>query len=214
MTINIIRGQNQIGGSIIEVKSDTTRLILDAGLELDDTDAEAPEVEGLFQGKPSCDAVLISHYHGDHIGLLEKVLPGIPIYMGAGAFSVSNAARGYLGKPLYEADGFFESGKPFVIGDITVTPYLCDHSAFDSYMIYLSCKGKTALYTGDFRANGRKSFSSLLHRLPHADTLITEGTTLTRERREPHGGRSGTGCSQGHTGDGRTGVRFDGCYKY
>mgnify|MGYP001290717858 CR=1 FL=1 len=184
MTINIIRGQNQIGGSIIEVKSDTTRLILDAGLELDDTDAEAPEVEGLFQGKPSCDAVLISHYHGDHIGLLEKVLPGIPIYMGAGAFSVSNAARGYLGKPLYEADGFFESGKPFVIGDITVTPYLCDHSAFDSYMIYLSCKGKTALYTGDFRANGRKSFSSLLHRLPHADTLITEGTTLTRERGE------------------------------
>lgn len=180
MTINIIRGQNQIGGSIIEVKSDTTRLILDAGLELDDADADAPAVDGLFQGKPSCDAVLISHYHGDHIGLLEKVLPGIPIYMGYGAFCVSNAAREYLGKPLYEADGFFEPGKHFLIGDITVTPYLCDHSAYDSYMIHLSCGGKTVLYTGDFRANGRKNFSSLLRRLPHSDTLITEGTTLTR----------------------------------
>lgn len=181
MTITIIRGQNQIGGSIIEVTSDRTRLILDTGLELDDTDSEAPCVDGLFQGKADCDAVLISHYHGDHIGLLEKVLPEIPVYMGMRAFNVTNAARKYLGKPLYEADEFFESGKSFVKGDITVTPFLCDHSAYDSYMIHLSCGEETVLYTGDFRANGRKSFSSLLRRLPHADTLIIEGTTLTRE---------------------------------
>ena len=36
MKINIFRGQNQIGGSIIEVASDTTRIILDAGSELEE----------------------------------------------------------------------------------------------------------------------------------------------------------------------------------
>ena len=38
MKIKIWRGQNQIGGSIIEVASDTTRVILDIGSNLDEKD--------------------------------------------------------------------------------------------------------------------------------------------------------------------------------
>ena len=41
MTITIHRGQNQIGGSIIEISSKTTRIILDAGSELDEDVLEA-----------------------------------------------------------------------------------------------------------------------------------------------------------------------------
>jgi ribonuclease J len=51
MKINIFRGQNQIGGSIIEVSSDSTRILLDAGSELDETTPVAPQIEGLFSGK-------------------------------------------------------------------------------------------------------------------------------------------------------------------
>ena len=180
MKITVHRGQNQIGGSIIEIASDTTKIILDAGSELDEETPVAPQIDGLFSGHAAYDAVFISHYHGDHLGLCDQVLPGIPIYIGKGAASVTNAARRYLSKPEYELSAYYESGKTISIGDLCITPYLCDHSAFDAYMFHIACGGKTLIYSGDFRSNGRKSFSHLLHRLPRADALIVEGTTLSR----------------------------------
>lgn len=180
MKITIHRGQNQIGGSIIEIASDTTKIILDAGAELDEDIPVAPQIDGLFSGRASYHAVFISHYHGDHLGLCDQVLPGIPVYIGKGAASVTNASRRYLNKPEYRFADYYEAGKTINIGDMQITPYLCDHSAFDAYMFRIACGGKAVIYSGDFRANGRKSFSRLLNQLPHADALIIEGTTLSR----------------------------------
>ncbi len=185
MTIKIFRGQNQIGGSIIEVSSDSTRIILDAGTELEEIEPAAPLIEGLFSGEASYDAAFISHYHGDHIGLCDKILPNIPIYIGKAAGAVTNAARKYMRKPEYSFAGYYEPGKPFTVGDLVLTPYLCDHSAFDAYMFHIACDGKSLLYTGDFRSHGRKSFHGLLKRLPSVDVLITEGTTLSRTPATP-----------------------------
>ena len=180
MKIKIIRGQNQIGGSIIEIASDTSKIIMDVGSELDETKPFTPDVDGLFYGKASYDAVFISHYHGDHIGLIDRVLEEIPVYIGKAACEVSKAARKYIRKPEYSFTGFLEPGKPVNVGDMVITPYLCDHSAFDSYMLHIYCNGKTLLYSGDFRANGRKNFTGFLNRLPPVDVLIIEGTTLSR----------------------------------
>lgn len=179
MNIRVFRGQNQIGGSIIEVSTAATRLILDVGSELDEDIPAVPEIDGLFQGVPAYDAVFITHYHGDHIGLLEHILPEIPVFMGQKAFAVHRAAKEYLGRPVKEISHFLHAGEEIVIGDIRVLPLLCDHSAFDSYMLLLECDGKKVLYTGDFRSNGRKNFSALLRKLPEIDILITEGTTLS-----------------------------------
>lgn len=180
MKVHIIRGQNQVGGSIIEVSTNTSRVILDVGSELDEDIPSVPTVEGLFQGKASYQAVLVTHYHGDHIGLSEYVLSEIPVYLGEKAYAVYRASREYLGKPIIDPAGFFRANRPFNIGDIQVTPFLCDHSAFDSYMLLLECENERLLYTGDFRANGRKNYPMLLEQLPTVDILITEGTTLSR----------------------------------
>lgn len=180
MKITIHRGQNQIGGSIIDIASEHTGIILDAGSELDEDVPVAPQIDGLFTGQASCDAVFISHYHGDHLGLCDQVLPGIPLYIGKKAADVTNAARRYLHKPEYQFAAFYEAGKTIAIGDFQITPYLCDHSAFDAYMFHIACGDKTLVYSGDFRSNGRKSFPHLLQRLPCADALIIEGTTLSR----------------------------------
>ena len=51
MEINIIRGQNQIGASIIEVSSKNTKIILDVGSNLEDKEIVVPEIEGLFKGR-------------------------------------------------------------------------------------------------------------------------------------------------------------------
>ena len=74
------------------------KLFLDVGLELvDDSNQSLPEIQGLFDFA-DYDAIFISHYHGDHLGLCNQVLPEIPIYIGKGAADVTNAARRYLKK--------------------------------------------------------------------------------------------------------------------
>ena len=79
MKINIIRGQNQIGGNIVEISTEKTKILLDVGLELDDEKNKTlPGIEGLFDYK-GYDAVFISHYHGDHLGLAYKIHKDIPL---------------------------------------------------------------------------------------------------------------------------------------
>lgn len=182
MIINIHRGQNQIGGSIIEISTDNTRIILDAGINLDETkDVKIPQIEGLFCGKHLCDAVIISHYHPDHMGLINYILDEIPIYMGKQAYEIVKAANSYIGRPMKFSHLEYQDAVSFCIGDLAITPYRCDHSAFDSYMFVISDGNKTVLYSGDFRANGRNDYEALLNKLPKVDALIVEGTMLSRE---------------------------------
>lgn len=182
MKITVHRGQNQIGGSIIEVSTESTRVVFDVGINLDETECvKIPAIEGLFQGDPLYDAVIISHYHSDHIGLLNYLLGGIPIYIGKQAFSVVQAASSYTNREIMYDPHLFEENEIIAIGDLAIYPYRCDHSALDSYMFLITDGQKTILYTGDFRANGRMDYQELLNKLPAVDALIVEGTTLTRE---------------------------------
>ena len=181
MEIVIHRGENQIGGNIIEISTVKTRILLDVGRELDEEEVRLPDIDGLFD-VPAFDAVFISHYHGDHIGLAYYINKRIPLYLGEASVRIVQASDAYKNTETIHPAGFLVHGKPISIGDITVTPFLCDHSAFDSYMLLCEADGETVLYTGDFRSNGRKSFDRLLHDLPQKiDKLICEGTTLSRE---------------------------------
>ena len=180
MNVIIHRGQNQIGGNIVEIASDSTRILLDVGLELDTEEIILPAVDGLFENS-TFDAVFISHYHGDHLGLAYYIDKNIPLYIGESSYRIVATADAYKRCPTISPSGFLKHGQSITIRDITVTPYLCDHSAFDSYMLLCECGGETILYTGDFRSNGRKSFEKLLQVLPNkVEKLICEGTTLSR----------------------------------
>ena len=185
MIIHIHRGQNQIGGSIIEITDNKTRLFFDIGINLEENEeVEVPQIEGLFYGSTNCDGVFISHYHADHIGLTEELLRDIPVFMGERAYKVISAAADYREKELSFKPKYICDKKKIVIGDFTITPFLCDHSAYDSYMFLVENAGNKVLYTGDFRANGRLEFEQLLDNIPMVDALVIEGTTLTRENQE------------------------------
>ena len=84
MKVHIIRGKNQIGGNIIEISTEKTKILLDAGLELDGEN-ELPDVRGLFDFA-GYDAVFVSHYHADHLGLIYHAHKDIPVYMGEGCY--------------------------------------------------------------------------------------------------------------------------------
>jgi len=71
----------------------------------------------------------------------------------------------------------------FQIGNITIRPFLMDHSAFDAAAFELMAEGKTLIYTGDFRGHGRKSVcldSFIRQASKKADALLVEGTMLGR----------------------------------
>ena len=42
---------------------------------------------------------------------------------------------------------------PLRLGPFTVTPYLVDHSAFDSYAVLVEVAGRRLFYSGDVRAH-------------------------------------------------------------
>lgn len=182
MNINIIRGKNQIGGNIIEISTEKTKILLDAGLELyDEKQNELPNIPELFE-YAGYDAIFVSHYHGDHLGLVYKAHKDIPVYIGENAYNVIKASDNYKGIETFTPKGFLRNKEEIIIGDMTVTPFLCDHSAFDSYMLLCKSGEDSVLYTGDFRSNGRKPFSMLLNSLPKKiNKLICEGTTFSRE---------------------------------
>lgn len=178
----IHRGQNHIGGSIIEISTETTKILFDIGLELDDEKNKVkPDIKGLFDTK-GFDAAFVSHYHSDHLGLAYEINRQIPLYIGEASLKIIHASDTYKNTKTISVTGFLKHKVPIQVGDITVTPYLCDHSAFDSYMLLAESNNERILYTGDFRANGRKPFEWLLNQLPtDIDVLISEGTTLSRK---------------------------------
>ena len=192
MQIIIYRGTHQIGGVATEIKTESSRILIDIGDELSQEDNYVPQqlsIPGITDSEGMCDAVFITHYHGDHIGQLVNVREDIPIYMGCLAKDIMLATAGNndgLIKRIEKAHTFLP-GVKIQIRDIAVTPYSIDHSACDSYMFLIEAENKRILHTGDFRFHGfrGKGVLKLLDiRIGKIDMLITEGTTLSRTEQE------------------------------
>ena len=178
MQLIIHRGTREIGGTVIEVKTAQTKLLLDVGQPLN-KNSKHIDVAAL---KP--DAVLISHPHQDHFGLIDQLDSSVPVYLGELGKNLIFAARKFLDRELPQNNFYhFKKRQSFSIGDLNITPYLVDHSAVDSYAFLIEAEGKRIFYSGDFRASGNKSFlfDSLLHDPPqNIDLMLMEGTMMRR----------------------------------
>ena len=196
MKLCIHRGTHQIGGIAAEISTASTRILIDMGdeLSLDPNFVSAPlNIPGVTDANGHCNAVLFTHYHGDHTGQMLRICPEIPIYAGALAKDIMrlSAERGGQKNEALcrriETIQTFSPGKPFLIGDIQITPFCIDHSACDSYMFLIEADGKRLLYTGDFRLHGVRGnvMDKILdRRIGKVDVVVTEGTTVSRSEHE------------------------------
>lgn len=181
MRIIIHRGTKEIGGSCVELKTEKARILIDFGMPLVDAKKEKFDSEELI-GK-SIDAILISHSHMDHYGLLNYVHKDIPIYMSKGADELIKISSIFTPNKLNRINSKIINKKYFNIGDIKVTPFLVDHSAFDALAFLIEADGKKLFYSGDFRGHGRKRalFNQILENPPKdIDCLLMEGSMLGR----------------------------------
>lgn len=184
----IHRGSAQIGGSCVEIESHGSRLLVDFGLPLDAEEDGAkylPQIPGVNNTDHSLLAILISHAHLDHFGLLAYMSQSIPTAMGPAARRIIQAAIPFLpGNLVSPPPGWdFVSEIPISIGPFKVTPFLVDHSAYDAYSLLIEADGKKLFYSGDLRAHGRKRalFEGFIKHPPGSvDTLLVEGSSLGR----------------------------------
>ncbi|MCR4658111.1 MAG: MBL fold metallo-hydrolase [Lachnospiraceae bacterium] len=203
--IKFHRGSHIIGGTCTELCSGNGRVLIDFGSNLPGMDEECPIsdkklIEEVFGGASDYDAVLFTHYHGDHIGLYKDIPRGQEMYIGETAKEILQIVTEYTdrnsdirGNEIIKGMRTYRPGHPLVIGqckDMKITPFSVDHSALDAYMFLIEMAGKRILYTGDFRDHGIASeedqFWNLIesdrHNLSDIDVLVTEGTMLSREK--------------------------------
>jgi len=194
MKIVIHRGTHQIGGIAVEIATDTSRILIDMGdeLSLDPNFTSLPlQIPGVTDQSGSCNGVLFTHYHGDHTGQMMQIRSDVPLYAGsltkAVLLKTAERIKSTALCNLIRMMKTFRGGQAFTLGDIRITPWTVDHSAFDSYLFLLESAGKRVLYTGYFRMHGfrGKTLPKVLRAIGKVDALIIEGTTLSRPDTEP-----------------------------
>lgn len=178
MEVIIHRGTMEIGGSCVQINSGGRSILIDAGTPLGESKTEI-DLSGL-----DIEAVLVSHPHQDHYGLIDNLDPAVPVYIGEIAKNLIVAARTFTGKePLKNNFRHFNAWKTFDIPPFKITPILMDHSSVDSFGFLIEAEGQKVYYSGDFRAHGskEKAFENFLGKPPrNVDLLLMEGTMMGR----------------------------------
>jgi len=206
MKLMIHRGTKEIGGSCVELKTASSRILIDFGIPLVTRDHKPfdanllkgktvqelkdqgvlPDIKGLYKNeKADLNGILISHSHLDHYGFLQYVNPEVPIYLSQGAEQLINISNIFVPTKVGKLNtNIVSHKKPFKLGDFTITPFLVDHSAFDALAFLIEAEGKRLFYSGDFRAHGRKAklFKQMIKYPPrNIDCLLMEGSALGRD---------------------------------
>ncbi len=189
MKIIIHRGTHQIGGCVTEISTDNSKIFIDFGSNLPNSlNADFPKmIKGLTVNDNTERVLFLTHYHGDHVGRLNEIKTDIPIYMGKTAKELFKNYAVRIKSDIAEKIDEIHTFSPLekiTVGDITVTPLMIDHSAFDAYMFIVEADGKRVLHTGDFRMHGfrgSKTLPMLKKYAENIDCIICETTNLSRE---------------------------------
>lgn len=180
MKAKIYRGTKEIGGTCVELTADNGKILwVDLGAPLDDKNPNIDYADNKL------DALLISHPHQDHFGLMEKVGTAVPIYIGEVAFDFINATKLFIDLPLLK--GNYKKIRPWqtftIANTFKIKSFLTDHSTPEAFSFLIEADGKKVFYSGDFRATGRKKivFDKLVEAPPKdIDLLLIEGTMVER----------------------------------
>lgn len=208
MKLTIHRGTHEIGGSCVEICSNSgkTRIVIDVGMPLVTPDMLPfewrrykdlsqkqlleqrilPAVEGLYSNqKASISAVILSHAHQDHYGFIRFLHPDIPVYMSIGTKSLVEVSNIFLGTGVnLDQVQTFTMWQLFRVEEFAITPYLMDHSAPDAAAFLVEADEQRLFYTGDFRGHGRKRVlleKLLANPISKVDYLVMEGSMIGRE---------------------------------
>ena len=182
MKIKVHRGTKEIGGTCLEITASNGKVLwIDLGAPLDTKNPDISYAEG------KVDALLISHPHQDHYGLMRMVGDAIPIYIGGIGLDLIKAVPMFVEKvePYNLNFQVFKAWEEFsILETFKIQPYLTDHSTPEAFSFLIEVDGQRIFCSGDYRATGRKGqlFDKFVSAPPkNIDVLFTEGTMVKRE---------------------------------
>ena len=182
MDIKVHRGTKEIGGTCLEITASNGKVLwIDLGAPLDTKNPDISYAEG------KVDALLISHPHQDHYGLMRMVGDAIPIYIGGIGLDLIKAVPMFVEEvePYNLNFRVFKAWEEFsILETFKIKPYLTDHSTPEAFSFLIEADGQRIFYSGDYRATGRKGqlYDKFISNPPkNIDVLFTEGTMVKRE---------------------------------
>ena len=168
--------RNKRWRSSLLVRSATTTLLVDSCPDL--------RAQALRHNLTAIDAVLYTHEHLDHTAGFDEMRAfcwrrtgRLPLYAGAGclrmlhnmfawAFDEKNTYQGYIRPAAHD-----HAGRPFVVGDIEVTPVPVLHATVETYGYVFRCGGRSFGYVPDIQELPEDSEALLMN----LDALAMDG---------------------------------------
>ncbi len=202
--ITYLGGARQVGRSSILLQTPESRVLLDCGLDVTKNDASAyPHLEAPEFDIQELDAVVVSHAHIDHSGLIPYLFKfGYrgPVYcteptrdiMALLQLDTIKIAHGEGKEPLYTSDDVKEMVKHTItlnyeeVTDITpdvrITLYNAGH-ILGSAMVHIHIGNglHNMLYSGDIKFTKTHLLSPAATRFPRLETLLIESTYGARD---------------------------------
>ncbi len=201
--LTILGSGRQVGRSCLFLQTPESRILLDCGIDVASKDQPYPHLEAPEFDIKELDAVIISHSHVDHSGLVPYLFKyGYrgPVYSTLPTRDVSallqldmiKISRGEAKEPIYSSDDVKETVKHTItldyeeVTDITpdvrITLYNAGH-ILGSAMIHIHIGNglHNFVYTGDLKYAKTNLLAPAATNFPRLETLMIESTYGARE---------------------------------
>ena len=196
--LSFLGGSQQVGRSCLLLQTPESKIMLDCGIDVASEDEAYPYLEAPEYDMQDLDAVIVSHCHVDHVGLipyLYKYGYDGPVYCTAPTRDIMSLLQldtikiqHSEGKSeLYSTDHVKETVKHTITmdyrqvtditPDIRVTLYNAGH-ALGSAMVHINIGNglHNLLYTGDIKYSDSKLLTKAHTRFPRVETMVLEST--------------------------------------
>lgn len=196
--ITYLGGARQVGRSALFLQTPESRILMDCGIDVSSTDEAYPYLEAPEFNISEIDAVIISHAHVDHTGLLPYLFKyGYrgPVYCTAPTRDIMallqldtvKIQRGEGKEPIYSTDDVKEMVKHVitldyeevtdVTPDVRITLYNAGHT-LGSAMVHIHVGNglHNLLYTADIKFAKTKLLSPAATTFPRLETMLIEAT--------------------------------------
>ena len=196
--ISYLGGARQVGRSCILLQTPESKILLDCGVDVASNNNSFPYLEAPEFNIQDLDAVVISHAHLDHCGLvplLYKYGYQGPVYCTAPTRDIMSLLQlDYIQVNQSQGNGSIYSTKEIkemlkrvivlelgevtdITPDVRVTLYNAGHIVGSSVVhLHIGEGWHNLLYTGDYKTKSTKLLNPAHSNFPRVETVLTEAT--------------------------------------
>ncbi|MCI8309140.1 MAG: hypothetical protein HFJ45_02790 [Clostridia bacterium] len=186
MELKIIRGMNNIGRELLEIRTTEARVVVGFGEDVgtgEISESVNPMIEGLTCGTPSYNGIFILR-NPENSNIVNYAIKKIPIFMPK---KLKNSFEIYCDfKKIEKNNNIIGITEDTIqkIRNLEITSYVIDYSNFNTHILcFKDCSsGKKVVVSGDFRNYDgkyeKRKLDEAISLINSADYLVIEGKFL------------------------------------